>query len=336
VTFVTVKQAVAEIPTATFLALRFSLAFVALIPFFRREITSAWRRLAGPGLVLGLLMWGGYYLQTLGVALTQASRAGFITGLAVVLVPVLSAFIVGERPAGRAVAGVALALAGLVCLFLLPSGAGAGGAGAGTAQAGTAAAAGAVGGAAGAVGGTAGSVGRLRAGDLLVLACTLSFALQVTLTGLWSPSRARDYREAGALATLQMGVAALLSLAVVTGRFVRGGGSLAAVFFPGATLTHPFSTSTAAGIVVCGLFASAGALLVQTVAQRFTPPTHTAIIFATEPVFAVLAGWLLLDERLGTSGAVGCLLILAGMLAAEMPLGGPPGAGRDRGPAAAP
>ena len=67
------------------------------------------------------------------------------------------------------------------------------------------------------------------------------------------------------------------------------------------------------------LLATAGAFLAQTAAQRFTPPTHTALIFATEPVFAALFGWLLLGERLGAWGLAGCGLILAGMLVAELP-----------------
>lgn len=292
-----------EIPTATFLTLRFALAFAVLTPVFWRDILGGWRRLAGPSLVLGVFLWGGYTLQTLGLEFTQASRGGFITGLVVVLVPLFSALIVKERPPARALIGVALALAGLVFLFIVPTASAAGSVAAGPAA-----------------GGFRAWVGTRQAtGDLLVLACTVAFGLQVTLTGLYSPTRTKTYSEAGALATLQMGVAACLSLVVVAVRLVRGGG-LAAVLSPGATLAHPFSASTAAAIVICGLFASAGALLAQTIAQRFTPPTHTALILATEPVFAVLAAWLLLGERLGPWILAGCLLILAGMLAAEIPL----------------
>ncbi len=312
-TFVTVKQAVAEIPTATFLALRFALAFVVLTPVFWREIVGGWRRLAFPSLVLGVFLWGGYTLQTLGLESTQASRAGFITGLVVVLVPLLSALIVREHPPIRALVGVALALAGLAFLFVVPSATAARPASSG-------------------LGAWTGP--RQTVGDLLVLACTVCFALQVTLTGLYSPTRARNYREAAALATLQMGVAACLSLGFVAVGFVRGGARLAAVLSPGATGAHPFSASTAIAIVICGLFASAGALLAQTIAQRFTPPTHTALILGTEPVFAVLAGWLLLGERLGPWGLAGCLLILAGMLTAEIPLGRRMAARPGRRPAA--
>jgi len=70
-----------------------------------------------------------------------------------------------------------------------------------------------------------------------------------------------------------------------------------------------------------GLFATAIAFGVQTVAQRFTTATHTALIFAAEPVFAALFSFLLIDEVLGPRQLIGCGLILAGMIAAEL---GPP------------
>ncbi len=297
VTFVAVKEAVAELPAVTFLALRFTLAFAALAVLFWRDLSSGWRRLAGPGAVLGLFLWGGYTLQTVGLQFTEASRAAFITGLTVVLVPLLSAVLGREKPPGRALVGVALALVGLTLLFLVP-------------PAGTVAAAGA--------GPAVPRTARL-AGDLLVLGCTVCFGLQIVVTGHYSPTRARTYREAAALAAFQMGATALFCWAAVAARYLAGGAAPTSVLPAGASLTHPFSASTAGAIVVCGLFASAGAFLAQTVAQRFTPPTHTALIFALEPVWAAMFGWLLLGERLGSWGLGGCLAILAGMLVAELP-----------------
>jgi drug/metabolite transporter (DMT)-like permease len=71
-----------------------------------------------------------------------------------------------------------------------------------------------------------------------------------------------------------------------------------------------------------GLFATVIAFGVQTVAQRFTSATHTALIFATEPVFAAIFSVLLTGEALGPKELLGCALILAGMLVAEvLPLG---------------
>ena len=56
----------------------------------------------------------------------------------------------------------------------------------------------------------------------------------------------------------------------------------------------------------------------QTVAQRFTSSTHTALIFAAEPVFAALFSFLMIGEVLGSRQLLGCRLILAGMILAEM------------------
>ena len=71
-------------------------------------------------------------------------------------------------------------------------------------------------------------------------------------------------------------------------------------------------------VVVTGLFASAAAFLIQTAAQRHIGPTRTAVILSSEPAFAGLFGFVLLDERLTARGWVGAALILAGMLAAEL------------------
>ena len=53
-------------------------------------------------------------------------------------------------------------------------------------------------------------------------------------------------------------------------------------------------------------------------AQQFTPPTHTALIFSLEPVFAWVTSYLLLGERLGLRRPAGAGLILAGVLISEL------------------
>ena len=57
------------------------------------------------------------------------------------------------------------------------------------------------------------------------------------------------------------------------------------------------------------------AFSVQSWAQQFTPATHTALIFTTEPVFAWLTSFIYLHERLGLRAGVGALLILGGLWA---------------------
>jgi len=289
---VVVKDSVSRIPTLTFLCLRFILATGVLALVFYRPLGAHWRRLARPGLVTGVCLGLAYLAQTAGLQYTQASRAGFITGLSVVIVPVLSARLVGERPPGRAWAGVALALAGLALLFLAP------------------AAAPDIG-AAPALGASPAGAATLL-GDALVLACAVGFAIHITLLGKYSAREVRSAGEAGVLATLQIGVAGLgYTLATLVELSRRGPSGV----LPG------LEAPVVGAVVLTAVLATAGAFLVQTAAQRHTTPTHTALIFASEPVFAALFGWMLLGERLGGWALAGCGLILAGMVAAELPAG---------------
>ena len=70
-------------------------------------------------------------------------------------------------------------------------------------------------------------------------------------------------------------------------------------------------------LIVTGVFASAFAFLVQTWAQRELSATRTALVFALEPVFAGVAGYLLAGDRLGAIGWAGCAVILAGIVVSE-------------------
>jgi len=72
------------------------------------------------------------------------------------------------------------------------------------------------------------------------------------------------------------------------------------------------------GIVLTGVLATAVAFLVQTRAQREIPPTRTAVILTAEPVFAGLFGYLVAGDRLGARGYAGAVLIVAGILVAEL------------------
>ncbi|MGC8787140.1 MAG: EamA family transporter, partial [Anaerolineae bacterium] len=60
------------------------------------------------------------------------------------------------------------------------------------------------------------------------------------------------------------------------------------------------------------------AFAIQNNVHTWTSATHTALIFATEPVFAALFGYFLAGERLTKAGIAGCGLILLGMIVAEL------------------
>jgi drug/metabolite transporter (DMT)-like permease len=144
-TFVMVQDAVALLSVMTFLAYRFVPAALLVAVIFRRQLgaltPAGWRH----GATMGVFLTGGYIFQTLGLERTTASNAGFITGMFVVLTPVLGALFLGQK-AGR-LAWIAAGVS-TVGLFLL-SGAG-------------------------------GSVN--LSGDGLVLLCAVSFSFHILVT----------------------------------------------------------------------------------------------------------------------------------------------------------
>jgi drug/metabolite transporter (DMT)-like permease len=121
-TFVVVKQALGEISTVYFLALRFCLASLCMLamfwPAFRR---LSWREIGfglRGGALAGIFLWLGYMLQTFGLKYTGAGKSGFITGLYIVLVPLLSAAIYHRWPQTRELLGVLAAAVGMAALTL--------------------------------------------------------------------------------------------------------------------------------------------------------------------------------------------------------------------------
>ncbi len=269
-TFVMVQDAVAVYPVFAFLALRFSLASLIFLPMLaqrRRDNRTPqpvnWSlrtRSLLPGLLIGFMLFAGYAFQTYGLRWTSPAKAGFITGLSVVFVPLGSALFLRRRPSRAAWIGVSLATVGLALLSLNED-------------------------------------LTVAFGDLLVLGCAIAFAIHVLLVGHFAPR----------MSSLNLAVMQLITVAVLAfgvGAFVGG--------IPSPTGSVWFA------VIFTGLLATALAFGAQTLAQRFTSPTHTALIFATEPVFAALFSFLLIGEQLTPRALVGCGLILAGMITAEV------------------
>jgi drug/metabolite transporter (DMT)-like permease len=115
-TFVMVQDAIAELPTMAFLGYRFVPAALLMAAVFwsplRRLSPAGWRA----GALMGGFLTAGYTFQTLGLERTTASNAGFITGLFVVLTPVLGAVFLRERLSGLAWAAAGVSGVGLYLL----------------------------------------------------------------------------------------------------------------------------------------------------------------------------------------------------------------------------
>ena len=115
-TFVQVKDAVALYPLFAFLAIRFAIASLTLAgPAFHR-VRALGRSGLAAGAIAGALLGAGYALQTAGLERTSVSSTGFVTGMYVVITPLLALLLFGTRIGARTWCAVALATAGLALL----------------------------------------------------------------------------------------------------------------------------------------------------------------------------------------------------------------------------
>ncbi len=152
-------------------------------------------------------------------------------------------------------------------------------------------------------------VAHLNRGDVLTFFAALSYAVHIILVSEY----AREH-SAAALSVLQV-----LACAAMT--WLTALGANAIRWQPMRLTSNP---ELWIGITICAIFATAVAFSLQLWAQQYTTPSHAAILFTLEPVFAVITSYLILRERLGLRSIAGAALVLAGILAAE--LLGPPGA----------
>jgi drug/metabolite transporter (DMT)-like permease len=118
ITFPLIRLGVKDLDAFYFVAFRFTLAFVFLLPFvcaqreMRAELVKAWPL----GLLLGAISSVGYITQTIGLETIPAPRAAFITGMYVILVPLLSPIFSRRWPSKIEVAGALLATFGMYLL----------------------------------------------------------------------------------------------------------------------------------------------------------------------------------------------------------------------------
>ena len=122
VTFVQVKDAVELYPLFAFLAVRFAIASLTLAVPAAPRVRSLGRPGISAGALLGLLLAGGYALQTAGLERTTVSSTGFITGMYVVLTPLIAVAVLRSRIGAASWLGVALSTVGLAMLSGIDAG----------------------------------------------------------------------------------------------------------------------------------------------------------------------------------------------------------------------
>ena len=216
--------------------------------------------LAG-GICCGLALFVASNLQQIGIRYTTVGKAGFITALYIVMVPVFGIFL-KKRAGIRVWVSVALAVAGLYLLCITDRLA-------------------------------------LGKGDILVLLCAVVFAVHILVIDHFS-AKADGVR----MSCIQFLVCGLLS-----------GVCMLIMEHPEMRLIlQAWQPILYAGVFSCGV-----GYTLQIVGQKGTDPTVASLILSLESVVSVLAGWLLLGQRLSVRELSGCALMFAAILLAQLP-----------------
>ena len=263
--FVVQRIAALQVGVFFFNGLRFLLAAFFLLPFVllspQRSFRTLKRADAFAILFTGFLLWAGAGLQQAGMKFTTAGNAGFITGLYVVIIPILLALSGAQRPRKAIWFAVILAALGL---FLLSTG------------------------------------GKflLSIGDALELVGAFFWALHV-LTIAWLVKR---------LDVLVLAIGQYLACSALN--------LLTGLAFEHETI--PMISNAWWAIAYTGILSVGLGYTMQIAGQREAPPADAAIILSMEAVFAALFGWMILYEALTPIQFLGCGIMLAGMLLAQV------------------
>ncbi len=270
-TFVIIQDAIATLPPFAFNGLRFGFAALLLWVYLQcnpskpLQFKNIGRQLKY-GLILGILLFAGYALQTYGLLYTSSGKSGFITGLSVALVPFLTFIILGHKPKWQSLFGTALAVAGLYIMAFS-------------------------------------DLSSINFGDVLTFICAICFGLQLVYTAKYVAKA-----DTANLVLIQC-----LTVGVLSG--------ISSILFEPPVSASVFSSPIVIiALLITSLFATVFAFVAQTHYIKYTTPAHVALIFATEPVFAVIGDFAWNGALLGPAAITGSVLILAGMVLAEVPL----------------
>ena len=259
------RQASLYLSPFTFNACRFTIGAAAMLPLL------LWQRKGGeplierrdilPGVLMGLALALASLMQQSAVGDAGAGKAGFLTALYVVLVPVLSIFL---KKSTRLTTWLSLLLA-LPALYLLCV--------------------------------PAGERFSLAPWDLILLMSAFVWSIQILLTDHF----ARDHRPLR-LCLVQFLVAGALDWVFALTMERPAGKSMLLALWP---------------ILYCGVFSTGVGYLLQTIGQKGCRPAFAALILSLESVFCVIAGALLLGEKMDTRGYIGCALMLCAVVLAQ-------------------
>jgi len=264
--FIAQKTAMDVMGPLTFGALRYLLGAIVIAPLalweYRRRKADITGRQWLLIAILSVAFTAGSILQQVGLTVTTVTNAGFLTALYVLFVPLIAAVVFRTLPHPIIWLGVPMALTGVYLL-------------------------------------NGGRLDAFNAGDLLVVACALFWAVQVFLLGI---------------------VARMTGLPVfVSAVSFLGCGVLCAGLVP--LFETPDFSGIAQGwveIAYAGILSTAVAFSLQAIGQQHVPPANAAIILSSESLFAALGAALILGERLLSIGYLGAALIFAAIVFVEV------------------
>ena len=274
-TFIVNARVIVYEPPFAYLAFRFSIGALLLLLASRSQRRTP--AIHSDAILLGFVLGAGMAFQVAGQTETSASKAAFITGLSVPLTPVVAYYRTRRAPGGANLAGIVLAAAGF-CLLSWPTGG-----------------------------------GPINRGDLLVLGCSLAWAVYIVENAERSPNHA-----ALLFSALQV-ACATITLGVFT-FFFR-------LLKPSVPFTElelrplVFDREFWIAVAYMTVFATLISFTVQTWAQTQMSATHAALIFALEPVWAAILAAIFLSERLGARGLIGGGLVVVGIVVSELKWG---------------
>lgn len=213
------------------------------------------------GALCGVALFLGTYLQQWGLVYTTAGKAGFITALYIVIVPLLG-LIIGHRVRNLIWFSVGLGLVGLYLISI---------------QEGFS----------------------VNIGDVLVFGCAFGFALHILVVDRYT-TRVDTLR----FSVIQFLVCAGISLVLM-------------LFLETPTLAHILAG--AFPILYTGIMSCCVAYTFQIMGQKNTSPTVASLLLSMESVFAVIFGYLLLHEQLTGKEMLGCVIVFAAIILAQLP-----------------
>lgn len=149
-TFPAIKDALTGVSPFIFLTIRFSIACLFLLILYPRSLKKLNKTTLKAGFLIGMALLAGYSFQTVGIQYTSASNAAFITGLTVVIVPLINIPFSGKLPNKYSLLGGLIAAVGLSLLTL-------------------------------------GDNFKVNYGDILLLFCAVSFATHILLVSKYAP-----------------------------------------------------------------------------------------------------------------------------------------------------